>query len=141
MITTFEKPFLNNDFYTITEYNNMQFPTAENAFQASKYAKKNTAKQFQHINPRQAALKGNNQIPNTPNWFNNSETIMYDILKSKFSNPDLKEQLIATYPEEIVHVNGYHDTEWGICTCTHCCRNGENKLGKLLMKLRDELMD
>ena len=55
-------------------------------------------------------------------------------LRYKFSNPDLKEKLLATGNEELVEGNWWGDQYWGICDGI-----GKNKLGKLLMKVRKEL--
>jgi predicted NAD-dependent protein-ADP-ribosyltransferase YbiA (DUF1768 family) len=59
---------------------------------------------------------------------------MKQLLKLKFNNPDLQQKLIATYPEELIEGNYWHDTYWGVCEGV-----GENHLGKLLMEIRNEL--
>ena len=140
MITTYDHPFLDNTFHTAVEYNNKIYPAAENAFQASKFASKTLVDKFRYMVAKKAQIEGTKHRPTVPNWYNNNTTIMYSILKSKFQNPELKAKLIATYPEPIIHINGYHDNEWGICTCSRCNNSGKNKLGILLIELRNELI-
>ena len=61
-------------------------------------------------------------------------------LRKKFANPELRDLLLATGDEELVEGNYWHDNEWGNCTCPRC-KNipGKNKLGKLLMQVREEI--
>jgi predicted NAD-dependent protein-ADP-ribosyltransferase YbiA (DUF1768 family) len=42
--------------------------------------------------------------------------------------------LLATDDEELVEGNWWNDTFWGVCR-----GDGENNLGKIIMKVRDEL--
>jgi predicted NAD-dependent protein-ADP-ribosyltransferase YbiA (DUF1768 family) len=49
--------------------------------------------------------------------------------------------VLAMTEGEIVESNNWHDNYWGDCTCLRCYRIGENHLGKILMRLRDEIHD
>ena len=59
---------------------------------------------------------------------------MLDILRIKFADPGLAKLLAETGEQELVEYNPWHDTYWGVCDGV-----GQNKLGKLLMKVRGEL--
>jgi predicted NAD-dependent protein-ADP-ribosyltransferase YbiA (DUF1768 family) len=60
---------------------------------------------------------------------------MYQCVKDKFTrNQDLKEQLIATGNEELVEGNTWGDIYWGVSR-----GRGKNMLGKILMRVREEL--
>ena len=60
---------------------------------------------------------------------------MYEIVLAKFTqNPDLKEKLLATGDESLEEGNTWGDTIWGTVDGV-----GENRLGKILMRVRDEL--
>ena len=69
---------------------------------------------------------------------NNKEVktnIMYDICLAKFTqNQDLKEKLLKTGNAILIEGNWWNDTYWGVCNGI-----GENNLGKILMKIREEL--
>jgi len=57
---------------------------------------------------------------------------MEDIVRSKFvNNPLLYVKLDETNPHELVEGNWWGDKYWGVCKGV-----GENKLGKILMKVR-----
>ena len=62
---------------------------------------------------------------------------MYEIVKRKFTiNKELQQKLLETKEEELVEGNWWHDTYWGVDSKTG---TGQNKLGKILMKVREEV--
>lgn len=88
--------------------------------------------------------------------------IMLDLLRLKFrNNPELANKLVATYPRMIMEGNVWNDRYWGatIPKQKHCHLSdsgeleklyeefpqyfyvGQNYLGRLLMKVRDELLN
>ena len=67
-------------------------------------------------------------------YVRNRYHIMYQINKNKFSDLELKQKLLDTNDEELV--NHCNNQEWGVYN-----GKGENKLGKILMKIRKELKD
>jgi len=72
-------------------------------------------------------------------WNNIKVSIMEMLVKEKFSDPWLKEQLLSTNSEELQEGNWWHDNFWGTCMCKKCGDKGENNLGKILMQLRNDL--
>ena len=65
---------------------------------------------------------------------------MKDIVATKFSqNTDLKQKLIDTYPNILVEGNTWGDTYWGV-DITKPNKPGNNKLGEILMEVREALM-
>jgi Lar family restriction alleviation protein len=74
-------------------------------------------------------------------WEYIKDEVMEKLLKEKFSTPCLKQKLIETKGNKLVEGNVWHDNYWGDCKC-HKCKNkkGLNKLGKILMKIRHELL-
>lgn len=68
-------------------------------------------------------------------WEEVKDKVMYEIVLAKFTqNPDLKEKLLATGDEYLEEGNTWGDTIWGTVDGV-----GENRLGKILMRVRDEL--
>ena len=57
-----------------------------------------------------------------------------DFIRKKFESPFLADLLIKTEDSELIFGNTWNDRVWGICRGT-----GENLLGKILMKVRQEL--
>lgn len=71
-----------------------------------------------------------------PDWEEIKDNDMYVLVKDKFGNPELKAKLLATGDAELVEGNTWGDTYWGVCRGV-----GQNKLGQILMRVREELRD
>lgn len=62
---------------------------------------------------------------------------MEDVVRAKFyQNPRLAKRLLSTKDMELIEGNTWNDTYWGIDLRS---MDGQNRLGKILMKIRDEL--
>ena len=72
-------------------------------------------------------------------WNNVNVGIMTIALKMKFDqNSKYKKYLLQTEGYKLVEGNWWHDNFWGDCYCDKCENiKGQNMLGKLLMRLRD----
>lgn len=142
MINRFEGKysFLSNFYQSTISDGNLMFPTVEHMFQA---AKTTDMVEYEKIacarTPNEAKYLGRH-VALRKDWEEVKEQVMYKALVEKFSIPDLRRLLLATGDEELVEGNVWHDNTWGNCTCERC-RNieGQNKLGKLLMKIREEI--
>jgi len=64
--------------------------------------------------------------------------VMEECLRIKFNIPYLREKLLATGNQNIQEGNEWKDDFWGIRLEVQP-NYGENHLGRLLMKIRDEL--
>jgi ribA/ribD-fused uncharacterized protein len=71
-------------------------------------------------------------------WETSKESVMLDCLRLKFSNPEMRKRLLATGDAELIEGNHWHDTYWGRCTCSKHKGAGKNRLGQLLMQIREE---
>jgi ribA/ribD-fused uncharacterized protein len=60
-------------------------------------------------------------------------------VREKFKDPNLSEMLLDTGDLELIEGNNWHDVYYGKCYCHKCNGSGENYLGKILMKIREEL--
>lgn len=150
MIDSFhgEHGFLSNFWPVKVFYEMYEFPSVENAYQAAKYAMfadfpmcgphrrgQFFAKEwhtFRTCTPGQAKRLART-LPQRPNWDKLKLPIMEGLLRQKFYIPELHDKLLATKPHELVEYNTWNDTYWGVCKGI-----GDNNLGKLLMKIRDE---
>jgi ribA/ribD-fused uncharacterized protein len=129
-----EYRFLSNFWYAPIEFEWLTYPTIEHAFQAAK----TTVEEFRIAvrdsgGPGHAKRMGR-QIPLRPDWEDIKIAVMYSLLQQKFSGPVLANALVATGDAELIEGNTWNDTFWGVCD-----GNGQNHLGKLLMKVRSEL--
>lgn len=107
------------------------FKSSESVFQALRSPDR--LKEFIPLNGFEAK-KHAKSCARRADWFDVSLDVMMYALRCKFTqNPDLAAKLMAL-EGDIVEVNEWHDTFWGVCNGV-----GENHLGKLLMQLRDEL--
>lgn len=126
--------FLSNFYHSPVKYRNLIYLNAEAAFQAQKESCEKDKEQYTRMNPAQAKLVGRN-CNLRKDWEEIKEQTMYEIVKAKFTqNKALARLLLATGDAYLEEGNWWHDTTWGVCNGV-----GENKLGKILMRVREEL--
>lgn len=142
MISSFtdEYAFLSNFFETTVVFERVMYTSAEAAYQAAKTTDLEARKEFVFLSPGQAKRLGR-ALKLRPDWEIIKEDVMYEILRSKFNmRKDLKQMLLDTGDEYLEEGNTWHDNCWGNCSCPGCADiPGANRLGKLLMRLREEL--
>lgn len=128
-----ENYFLSNFYPCQIIYNGYTFKSSESAFQSTKDLSRQ--KEFELLTPGRAKKLGK-KVNLRPDWEEVKDSIMEDILRIKFSKTGLKKKLISTYPRKLIEGNDWNDTYWGVCN-----GEGKNKLGKILMKIRKDLID
>lgn len=132
--------FLSNFFATPITYSCYIYKSAEHLFQAAICSERKDRNKIRSIDsPKTAKILGR-FMKKRSNWGDEELTkVMYKILRLKFSKPWLRRLLLETGDAELIHINYWHDTFFGVCTCTHHKRMGKNLLGILLMKLRAKI--
>ena len=141
MINCFEREyaFLSNFYPSPIEYEGIKYPTVEAAFQAAKTLDLHMKMTIATAdNPGKAKRMGR-KVVLREDWEEIKDQVMEDCLRLKFSDPILREKLLATGDEELEEGNWWHDNYWGSCYCSRCGDVGKNKLGYLLMKIRKEI--
>ena len=117
-------------------------PTVEHFFQAHKLGTKSDEMFYEILRaetPGKAKRLGR-KCKLRDDWESVKDTIMYYALCKKFQYQDLKKKLLATGDALLIEGNTWHDNYWGDCKCEKCKDiRGENKLGQLLMRVREEL--
>lgn len=138
-----EYAFLSNFYICPVHWETNDYTNAEAAFWSGKLSKPKSRKVFTNMAPRSSRLKGKGIKKIRFDWEKKKDLIMYQIVKDKFNrNEDLKEKLLATGNEELINNNLIHDNEYGNCLCEKCKDiEGQNKLGKILMKVRTEIRE
>ena len=134
MINNIKGTYLSNFWSVPIVYEGLTYANAESAFQASKCADINERVWFVDTAPQIAKAKGR-KVKIRDDWDRARVFLMYDIVKTKFEqHPDLASKLVATGDEDIVEGNTWNDKFWGVCN-----GEGENRLGKILMIVREEI--
>lgn len=133
---TGEYDFLNNDYSCkiFCPEDGLTYSNVSAALIAYKTNDIGTRRKIARLNgakarKKKALLYGN------PDYEDKKDEILYNLLYIKFStNNKLKEKLLNTKNMELLNIVSYPDREYGIYL-----GNGDNNLGKMLMKLRTEL--
>lgn len=121
--------FLSNFHETPICYGGLTYPSTENAYQAAKTSDKLP---FTKMSPRDAKLLGKT-IEIRSDWDTVRTRIMVELTFIKFMRDNkLKELLIQTGDKYLEETNWWNDTYWGVCN-----GKGENKLGQILMCVRE----
>ena len=115
------------------------YPTVEYAFQAYKTTDINKRKEIAAQPTPGKAKRLGRHVKMRDDWREIRIDIMYIALKEKFRDLELRTKLLATGNSELVEGNTWSDNFWGDCHCPKCRDiKGENNLGKLLMKIRED---
>lgn len=119
----------------VTDLHGVVWPTVEHAFQAAKCdAEEDRIRIFKAGTPLLAKRLGR-KVPLPADWEQVKLGVMLDIVFAKFKqNPDLADLLIGTDYATLVE-DAPNDSYWGAGSDGQ----GQNELGKILMKVREEL--
>lgn len=128
--------FLSNFFHHEIIYNGFTCPTNEHGFHLAKtFNPQEQVKIADAPTPGDAKRLGR-RVPLRPDWEQVKDSIMLELLRIKFTDPGLQQKLLATGNAMLIEGNTWGDIYWGVCR-----GRGMNKLGKLLMQLRHELVN
>lgn len=129
-----EHEFLSNFFPAKTEFEGDVYETSEHAFQAAKTTDPAERETIRTIKKPGSAKRAGRKVTLRKNWDFSRTSFMRKVLESKFSDPGLREKLLATGDAILIEGNNHGDTFWGVCR-----GSGQNRLGKILMQLREDL--
>lgn len=140
MIESFrdEYKFLSNFQYLEKPltYQGISYPTVEHFYQAMKSTNVEIHKKVAN-HPSKGLKAFSRTYELRDNWEEIKERVMWKGLKHKFlgdDNPTLKRKLQETGDQYIQEGSWWGDKYWGVCLKTG---KGSNKLGKMLMKIRE----
>lgn len=127
--------FLSNFYPTIVYFEGFAYPSSEHAYVASKTSDETTRRVIAKISTAAEAKNYGYRIRLRDNFDSMKLALMYEIVHSKFSRDVyLKQELLNTNDATLIEGNTWGDTYWGICDGL-----GDNHLGKILMKVREEI--
>lgn len=125
--------FLSNFFFVSVIFDGEIYPSVEHAYMAAKTTDKISRKEIKDAKTPGEAKRLGKLVKLRENWDEIKLEVMESLLLQKFGdeNPKLKRRLLETQDALLMEGNNWGDTFWGVCN-----GEGENNLGKLLMKIR-----
>lgn len=133
-----EYRWLSNFWPVDIEYEGLQYPSVEHAYQAAKFLDCKIREEFTYGSPGRAKRltrqKGLAELMRT-DWDNVKLSIMLDLTRKKYrADKGLATKLINTGDMYIEEGNTWGDKFWGVCK-----GRGANNLGLIIMTVREEL--
>lgn len=126
--------FLSNFFSHEISIFGKSYPSIEHAYQAAKATTEEDSELIHYAPTAAAARKCGRRIKVRDDWKSIKLSIMYALLRIKFSDPVLRDKLLDTDCAILIKGNWWGDIYWGVHKGV-----GENWLGRLLMMLRANL--
>ncbi|CAM9232973.1 unnamed protein product [Ectocarpus fasciculatus] len=112
------------------------YPSVEHALQASKTDDLELKAAIRQAKNAIEAKKIARAAKPKPDWRGSSEKIAEALVRDKFRrNAKAREVLVGTGRVKLVYTNTHEDRFWGVCS-----GKGENKLGKLLERVRADAL-
>jgi ribA/ribD-fused uncharacterized protein len=134
--------FLSNFWPCVIIWEGDEYPSTEHAYVAAKSEDKSFRFLVKCARTPGDAKRLGRAVTLRSGWDSIKFDIMRDLLALKFNDGgQLTRKLVETKEAILIEGNTWHDNIWGSCLCTRksCNNTGENNLGLLLMKRRDEL--
>jgi ribA/ribD-fused uncharacterized protein len=131
-----EYRFLSNFWPAVVEYEGITYPSVEHTYQSAKTLEMAERRRIAAIVEPGDAKRAGRALPNQrADWEQVKLRVMEECVRYKFTqHADLREKLLATGDAELIEGNTWGDRFWGVCD-----GQGENHLGKILMKVRADL--
>ena len=112
----------------------VRYPTVEHAYQAAKTDDLAARDRIAAARSPTEAKDIGRTVPLRDEWDRQRLDVMLSLLRHKFTDPALADQLLATGDRPLVEGNDWGDTFWCTCSC-----DGTNHLGRLLEQVRAEV--
>lgn len=130
--------FLSNFWPCEVHFEGQRYPSAEHAYQAAKTLKAHQRELIRACPTPGAAKRAGKLVNLRPDWIEVKDSVMLEIVRDKFTrSPELRKALLDTNSMQLEEGNWWGDRYWGICPTGTL--DGLNKLGKILMQVREEL--
>lgn len=137
--TTEEHKWLSNMTLVDIKLKGIIYPSVEHAYMSEK-SKEKTWKEFcsnREISGKQVKVYSKT-IDLRYDWLNVRLKVMEYCLREKFKQEPFKQLLLDTENQNIQEGNYWNDRFWGV-DLKQDPNTGENNLGRLIMKIREEL--
>lgn len=129
-----EYAFLSNFHPCLIEYEGIEYPSTEHAYQAAKTLDCGERESIAVLATPGQSKRAGRRVTLRDDWEEVKVSVMRDLLIKKFSQLELGKKLIDTDDMYLEETNWWGDCFWGVCN-----GRGQNHLGRLLMLVRDEI--
>ena len=127
--------FLSNFYPATVEFEGITYPTVEHAYQSAKTLDLNDRKRIAALPTPSDAKREGRKLKLREDWERVKFDVMERCVRYKFTHDaELRAKLLATGDAILEEGNNWGDQVWGVVNGV-----GENRLGKILMKVREEL--
>lgn len=127
--------FLSNFYPAPVILDGILYPSVEYAYQAAKTLDPHQRETIRKCSRPGDAKRVGSCVVIRPDWGRVKLSVMEDLVRQKFTDHQhLRDLLLSTGEQELIEGNTWGDRFWGVCGDV-----GENHLGKILMKVRQEL--
>lgn len=127
--------WLSNFWVSPVVFESKEYISVEHAYQAAKSFEIVDREYIAGLVSAKEAKAAGYTLQIRNDWDDVKLDIMYQLVKDKFTRtPYLREWLRGTKDMYLEETNTWNDTYWGVCNGI-----GENHLGKILMRVRQEL--
>ena len=126
--------WLSNFWPCKVSWADITFDSVEHAYVAAKTIDPDLRKEISLIKKPGDVKRFGRKIKVREDWDSVKLVVMEYLIKQKFETPHLRELLLATEDSYIEETNTWGDKFWGVCK-----GEGENNLGKIIMKVRSEI--
>lgn len=126
--------FLSNFWPCRVEFDGQVYTSVEHAYVAAKVLDPVVRDLIKNCATAGQVKRLGRKLPLRADWEAVKLSVMESLIRQKFNDPGLGSRLKATGEQELVEGNHWGDTFWGVCDGV-----GQNHLGKLLMKVRNEI--
>lgn len=126
--------WLSNFAECVVRLDGVEYPTTEHAYQAAKTLDPVEREHVRSSKTPGVARRRGQKVTLREDWEDVKIPVMQDLLEQKFTKPHYTKLLLKTGNQNLVEGNTWGDQFWG---CVD--GEGENHLGRLLMKLRETL--
>lgn len=126
--------WLSNFHLVPIEIEGLTYPSTEHAYQAMKTLDSDIRIKIRNTVEPRDVKRMSRSFTLRPNWDEIKYSIMLQISRLKYRVPYLRERLSGTKDAYLEETNTWNDRYWGVCNGT-----GKNNLGKILMKIREEI--
>lgn len=128
--------FLSNFTDVELEFEGRIFSSVEHAYMSAKSDDKHWKEFCTQEIPAGTVKRKSKTVKLVDNWETKKLEVMEFLVRQKFNKQPFKNLLLSTGNQFIQEGNTWNDKFWGVCLKTN---QGENHLGKIIMKVREEL--